>query len=152
MLKGFGPRRAEAVLAVLVTLAGMPAWAIDNPDAPNYVTAFEQRARPFEDKISQAAGSGAVVAAYAGYERFLDAELNHAYAALASKLDKPRKTQLQRSQRAWLGFRDAEAAFITSNWTMQRSGSSSGLSRGAYRSTLIRDRIMGLLNYLKNAP
>ncbi len=148
----FGLRHAEAVVILLVTLAGMPAWAVDNPGAPNYVAAFEQRAKPYEDQISQAAGTGAVVAAYAGYERFLDEELNHAYAALARKLDMPRKRQLQQSQRAWLAFRDAETAFITNNWTMRQFGSSSHLSRGAYRSTIARDRILGLLNYLKNYP
>lgn len=155
MLTWFGWCRAEAVLLVLLALgaqAAAPAWAVDNPDAPNYVAEFEQRAKPFEDKIDQAAGSGAVVEAYAGYERFLDDELNHAYAALARKLDLKGKLQLQRSQRAWLTFRDAEATFIRDNWTMQRFGSSSQLSRGAYRSTIAKDRILGLLNYLKNYP
>ena len=90
--------------------------------------------------------------AYAAYEQFLDDELNHAYAALATKLNLKRKPQLQRAQRAWLAFRDAEAAFIKDNWTMAQFGSSSPMSRGAYRAAIARDRTLGLLNYLKNYP
>lgn len=152
MLTWFAPRRIGTVLVVLAALGAGPARALDNPDAPNVVAEFEQRAKPFEQKISDSAGGGAVVAAYADYERFLDDELKRAYAALAKKLDRKRKLQLQRSQRTWLAFRNAEAAFIRDNWTTQQFGSSSQLSRGAYRSTLSRDRIVGLLHYLRNYP
>ena len=41
-----------------------------------------------------------------------DAELNSAYAALMAKLpDAEGKEKLKESQRAWIAFRDAEAAF-----------------------------------------
>ena len=42
-----------------------------------------------------------------------DAELNSAYAALMTKLpDADSKRKLKESQRAWIAFRDAEAAFV----------------------------------------
>ena len=42
-----------------------------------------------------------------------DAELNSAYAALMAKLpDAEGKEKLKESQRAWIAFRDAEAAFV----------------------------------------
>lgn len=40
-----------------------------------------------------------------------DAELNHAYRELLSRLDDSRKTQLREAQRAWIAFRDAQARF-----------------------------------------
>jgi uncharacterized protein YecT (DUF1311 family) len=150
MLKRYGLRQLVSILLALGMLTTVPAGALDNPDAPNVVVEFEQRAKPFEDKIGEHAGSGAVAAHYADYERFLDDELNHAYAALMKKIEPPRKQQLLHSQKAWLAFRDAEFAFIRDNWTQQQFGSSSSLSRGAYRSMVAKDRITALLNYLKN--
>jgi uncharacterized protein YecT (DUF1311 family) len=48
-----------------------------------------------------------------------DAELNSAYAALMTKLpDAGSKQKLKESQRAWVAFRDAEAAFAAGGGTM----------------------------------
>lgn len=88
--------------------------------------------------------------AYAGYERFLDAELDKAYKALLLKLFGPARVKLKRSQDDWHKFRRAEFAFIARNWTAKTFGSSSVLLRGAYRTAIIRDRVTTLLHYLKN--
>jgi uncharacterized protein YecT (DUF1311 family) len=48
-----------------------------------------------------------------------DAELNSAYAALMAKVpDAGSKQKLKESQRAWVAFRDAEAAFAAGGGTM----------------------------------
>jgi uncharacterized protein YecT (DUF1311 family) len=48
-----------------------------------------------------------------------DAELNKTYEALLKKLpDAGSKEKLKQSQRAWLAFRDAEAAFAAGGGTM----------------------------------
>ena len=48
-----------------------------------------------------------------------DAELNKTYEALLKKLlDAEGKEKLKHSQRAWLAFRDAEAAFAADGGTM----------------------------------
>ena len=48
-----------------------------------------------------------------------DAELNKTYEALLAKLpDAEGKEKLKHSQRAWLAFRDAEAAFAAGGGTM----------------------------------
>ena len=48
-----------------------------------------------------------------------DAELNKTYEALLKKLpDAESKQKLKESQRAWLAFRDAEAAFAAGGGTM----------------------------------
>jgi GH24 family phage-related lysozyme (muramidase) len=40
--------------------------------------------------------------------------------------------------------------FIGTNWRTENFGSSAVISRGAYRTTLIKDRVILLLHYLKN--
>ncbi|MBO0695100.1 MAG: DUF1311 domain-containing protein [Verrucomicrobia bacterium] len=51
--------------------------------------------------------------------RQADAELNKTYQAVLAKLpDSESKEKLKQSQRAWLTFRDAEAAFAAGGGTM----------------------------------
>ena len=125
--------------------------AVENPDAPDYVADFQNRAQVFEDAVHQQARTTQdTLKAYAEYEQFLDKELNRSYQSVSAKLDTDRKEKLKRSQREWIKYRDAEFAFIAANWTNKDFGSSATLSRGAYRTTIMRDRVMILLNYLKN--
>ncbi len=139
------------LVAVVGVLLALPAFAVDNPNDPDYVADFEKRAQPYEARISESAGTtGEVIAAYADYDRFLEAELNQSYQALTKKLGPVQKRQLVQSQNKWLAFRAAEIAFIDGNWTVAQFGTSSHLSRGDYRSTITKDRILALLNYLKN--
>lgn len=136
----------------LLALAGGPARAIDNPDAPDWTAAFNARAKPLEDRWSAEAGGPGETAAAQAYARFLDTELNQAYQALLKQLrGEPRRALLQ-SQRQWLGFRDAELRFIDGNFTPQAFGSSSSLSRADYRASLIKRRVLSLLAYLQNYP
>jgi uncharacterized protein YecT (DUF1311 family) len=56
--------------------------------------------------------------AWADFKK-VDAELNSAYAALMAKLpDAEGKEKLKQSQRAWIAFRDAEAAFAAGGGTI----------------------------------
>lgn len=127
--------------------------ALDNPDAPDYVAEFKARAQVYESKIHGQAGTTLeYVDAYGAYEAFLDKELNQAYQALMGKLDRNRQKQLRQAQRAWLKYRQAELDFIAVNWTRQEFGSSAALSRGGYRTALLKDRVIALLHYLKNYP
>lgn len=142
---------ASGYAALLLAGFTAPSAAIDNPDAPHYVTNFQQRAQKFEAAIHQQANtSQESLSAYADYEQFLDEELNKTYKSLLTKLSATQRAKIKESQRAWVKYRDAEFSFIAQNWTTQNFGSSAVLSRGAYRTTLIRDRVMLLLGYLKN--
>lgn len=137
--------------ALLLAGVSAPSGAIDNPDAPNYVADFQQRAQKFEAAINQQAGTSQdSLSAYADYEQFLDQELNKTYKLLLTKLGAAQQAKIKESQRAWVKYRDAEFNFIAQNWTTKNFGSSAVLSRGAYRTSLIRDRVLLLLNYLKN--
>jgi uncharacterized protein YecT (DUF1311 family) len=78
---------------------------------------------------------------YGEYEKFLDRELNAAYALLMSKLPMTQQAQLRAAQRQWLEYRDAEFALIAANWTPQTFGRSAALSRGAHRAGVIDSRI-----------
>lgn len=125
--------------------------ALDNPDAPDYVGDFMQRAQMYELNIHQTAHTTqSYITAHAAYEKFLDQELNAAYAQLMAQLNDKAQQNLRDSQRKWLKYRNAEFSFIAQNWTNENFGSSSVISRGDYRTSLIKDRVVTLLQYLKN--
>ncbi len=143
------PARAKLLaLALLAAYSARFVQALDHPDAPDYVAAFEQRAQPFADAVHETTDTDATAA----YSAFLDCELNLAYRELLARVDAEARPKLQASQRAWLAFYEAELAFIAGNWTPRNFGSSSALSRADYRADLVRARILTLLNYLKNYP
>lgn len=128
------------------------SFAIDNPDTIDYVGQFNSRAKPFEQNISNRAGASAaeISGLYNAYYLFLDEELNKAYNDLLKKLPKDEQKKLKTSQKTWLNFRNNEADFIAAHWTQTKFGSSYALSVGVYKSEIIRQRIIHLLNYLKN--
>jgi uncharacterized protein YecT (DUF1311 family) len=71
-----------------------------------------------------------------------DAELNSTYAALMAKLpDAESKRKLKESQRAWLVFRDAEAAFEADE---ARGGTMAPILRYETMTELTRQRIKQL--------
>lgn len=137
------------LVACLYVMA--PAFAIDNPDAPDHVSAFLQRAQNHEQSIAQTAHTTQSYGeAYAVYETFLDQELNAAYTQLLSRLSAESAKALKQAQRQWLNYRDQEFEWIARNWTQDNFGSSAVISRGAYRSKIIKDRVIALLQYLGN--
>ena len=126
-------------------------FAIDNPDSPDYVGEFEKRIAPLEKYMNQEAISTLdSTQGYAKLEEVLDKELNIAYKLLISKLDSKEKELLKASQRQWLNFRTAEFKWIVENWNNKKFGSSAALSIGAYRTVIIKERVLHLLHYLKN--
>jgi len=150
--------RPNAILSFMLrfvvaslALFSLSACAIDNPDAPNYVADFQAKSTQFEHAIQKNANTTQDFAqSYTDYERFLDQELNRAYQQLQQQLGATENAQLKQSQRQWLAFRDAEFAFITHNWNTINFGSSATISRGQYRSRLIKQRVLTLLYYLQN--
>ncbi len=139
-----------SVLFVVVLYTGTTS-GIDNPDAPDYVNVFLNQARAYEDRIAQEVhGTLNYVQVYAEYEEFLDKELNIAYRLIMRCLDSESQASLQQSQRRWLMYRDAEFDFITRNWNKTDYGSSAVISRGGYRTMMIKHRVTTLLHYLKN--
>lgn len=138
-------------IIVAFLLFKTPLWAIDNPDAPNYVGAFKVHSEPYLQAINKPDNSTrAILKAYNSYQKFLDKELNTAYTKLMAKLSEERKGELKKSQRNWIKFRDAEFDFINHNWTRATFGSSFAISRGAYRCSIIEQRVIQLFHYLKN--
>lgn len=142
--------RALATVALLGVAAS--AGAIDNPDAPDRVAAFERRASDFERQLAATDGGSAATSAGQVYAKFLDGELNQAYGLLLSNLKGSARAALVESQRRWLGFRDAENAFITQQWTFERSGSSASLSVAQYQNDVVKQRIVQLLRYAAEYP
>jgi uncharacterized protein YecT (DUF1311 family) len=71
-----------------------------------------------------------------------DAELNSTYAALMAKLpDAESKRKLKESQRAWIAFRDAEAAFAADQF---RGGSAAPVLRWTSMTETTEERIKQL--------
>ena len=125
--------------------------AIDNPDAPDYLAEFKQRISPLESAIYNKAKT--TLAYSEGYEKLniaLDKELNIAYKKLMLKVAGPHKAKLRAAQKKWLIYRDAEFRFINYNFDRSQFGSSSVLTRGGARATIVKDRVITLLRYLKN--
>ena len=148
----FNNSRLAILIFVLWLIShGSLCIAIDNPDAPDFVSEFQARCEKFEILINkQTQNEREVILAYKRYEQFLNQELNQAYLALTKKMGEAPRQNMVQSQRRWLQYRDAEFIFITSNWTVENFGTSSALSRGTYRTAIIKDRVVGLLHYLKN--
>ena len=144
--------RFAVCTSVVLALGLGPAWAIDNPDAPDWTAAFTARAQPLEERWSAEAGGPGGGAAAQAYARFLDAELNQAYQALLQQLQGESRRALVQSQRQWLAFRAAETRFIHGNFTPQNFGSSSALTRADTSASLVKQRVLTLLAYLQNYP
>ena len=140
-------RRLLQWVALLFFVAMTSAGAIDNPDAPDRIRQFEMRALSFERNLAATDGGSASTAAGQAYARFLDAELNSAYRLLLLQLKAPAREALQESQRQWLVFQKKEYIFIEQHWTRERSGTSSSLSSAGYKTSIVKARIILLLQY-----
>jgi uncharacterized protein YecT (DUF1311 family) len=75
-----------------------------------------------------------------------DKELNEVYAKVIGVLDDEAKEMLKRSQRAWVVFRDAEAAFRAD--AEARGGSMWPLVHEGVRGKLTKERVKALREYL----
>ena len=126
-------------------------FALDNPDAPDLITEFEKREQNHLEIINNPNNTTrAYLIAYDDYLIFLDAELNNAYKLVKSKLPEDRQQELKKSQQIWIQFRDAEFELIKNTWTKESFGSSSAISRGSYRSSVVKNRVIQLLHYARN--
>ena len=139
------------IFSRLFLIVSFPVFAIDNPDVPDYVGEFEARMQKHETYLyEQATTTQDYREGFAAFEKDLDAELNQAYQLLMSNLAPGQQELLKQSQRDWIKFRESEYSFITNNWTAEQFGTSSVISRGNYRTMLIKSRVITLLNYLLN--
>ena len=85
-------------LFICIALAAPLAHAIDNPDAPDYVAEFEQRAQPFEKHFNDQVSIVDIGQAGMAYAKFLDKEFNQAYQLLLKKITNPEaREQLKKS-------------------------------------------------------
>lgn len=124
--------------------------AIDNPDAPDLIAEFETREKPFIAAIEKPSNTTSDYSfGYANYLKFLDKELNTVYKTLRTKLPQDKQKQLKASQLSWIKYRDLEFIFIDNTWTNKDFGTSSGISRGQYKTSVVRNRIVELMHYVK---
>ncbi len=151
MIKTTIRKKFIEVMLVLTSLVSVSACAVDNPDSEDVINHFEQREKSLLEKVDNPKNSNrAYLVAYDDYQSFLDKELNTIYKKLMSKLPDAQKSELKLSQRQWLAYRDAEFELIKNTWTRDSFGSSAGMTRGQYRCTIIRDRVIQLMHYFKS--
>jgi len=148
----FGYFKNTLMLAVTIMgLISNIAYALDNPNAPDYIAEFNARSQVHEQMVNDPKLTNrGILAAYNSYQLFLDEELDAAYQLLRSKLLKAQLDELKKSQEYWIKFRDAEFEFINNNWTRANFGGSFGLSRGGYRTNIIKNRVTQILYYAMN--
>lgn len=95
-----------AMLAALAALTATPAMAADK-------TAVETRYTPaFQTCLDSPDGSSTMgmVQCIDGELKIQDAALNTAYRSLVADMTPDQKSGLQKAQRAWIAFRDADCA------------------------------------------
>jgi uncharacterized protein YecT (DUF1311 family) len=139
------------LLLLLPLIFSNHAWALDNPDAPDYVAEFEARMAPLHAFVQDKAETTPDYSeGYKALEDALDKELNSAYQSLMKVLPEASKEALRASQKQWIKYRDTEFEFIAKNFNKEDFGSSYVVSVGSYRSSIIEARIKDLLWYLKN--
>ncbi len=127
------------------------ASGIDNPDAPDYKGIFLIKAAKYEKEILQGCTTNKdYTQAYTEYEIFLNRELKNTYDILLESVDKDAREALIKSQQEWLEYQNSTFEFIALNWRKETFGSSSLISRGDYRTTIVKNRIILLCDYLKN--
>lgn len=131
-------------------LASTAAMAVDNPDAPDRLAAFEQRIQPLEAAVANQNTTADMLRASSAYAKQLDVELNQTYRELMAKVGATGAQKLRASQRNWLAFMATETAFIDGTWNAKDFGSTSALSRSEYRNRVTKARIVQLLDYLRS--
>jgi len=78
-----------------------------------------------------------------------DVELNKYYGSLMDILDKDDKEKLEKSQLAWIKFKELEFEFIPYHYT--DPGSYQGPSIADHEMNIVRDRALQLQNYYEQA-
>jgi uncharacterized protein YecT (DUF1311 family) len=107
------PMRPSILYAVALTIASSSALAAQ-PDCSNATT---------QAAMDDCAGKSLKAS---------DTKLNQTYNALFAKVSKEGKLKLQKAQRAWIGWRDAQCAFNT-------SGSSGGSVNAMVEASCLDD-------------
>ncbi|PCJ21779.1 MAG: hypothetical protein COB04_02330 [Gammaproteobacteria bacterium] len=135
---------------LLIGLIGKTC-ALDNPDAPDLIGEFKKRELIHLAAIDNPKNKTRdFLVAYDDYLIFLNKELIMASETIKSKLPEQRKLELMTAQLHWIEYRDAEFELIKNTWTRKDFGSSSGISRGDYRTSIVKNRVLQLLHYANN--
>ncbi|QHS13872.1 MULTISPECIES: hypothetical protein [unclassified Shewanella] len=128
-------------------------FAIDNPDAPDYVNDFIADALIYESKLSQCDCSPIeLTAEYEAFNQFLDQRLVHSERLVNHFVEDDGKLLFNESQASWEAYAKKEGEFILANWTKESFGSSYLLSRLDYLTSIKKQRIITLYYYAKNYP
>lgn len=130
---------------MMAFLLASTAYAIDNPDAPDYMGEFEKRIAPYYSTINNAHTTYDYISAYSVLQKALENELDDAYKLLFNALPNEQRQLLVSSQESWNKCRDSENQFIGGVWTQDSYGTSSALTTGELRCSVIRECVEALI-------
>lgn len=145
----------KSTIGFLVLMSVSPCFAIDNPDAPDYVKDFLAEAKVYEDRIAKCDCDNTEIRNhYKEFNQFLDEKLSHAKRLVAFfvKDNEKAKKQFENSQHSWEVYAKNEKDFVNINWTKEQFGTSYLLSRFGYSATIDKQRVITLYSYAKNYP
>lgn len=145
----------KSIIGFLALISVSSCFAIDNPDAPDYVNNFLAEAKVYEDRIKKCScNNDEIRSHYKEFNQFLDEKLSHAKRLVAFfvKDNEKAKKLFQNSQHSWEVYAKNEKNFVKVNWTKEQFGTSYLLSRLGYSATIDKQRIISLYSYAKNYP
>lgn len=143
-------RISVCLLTIISFFSIHGCWALDNPDAPDYLAAIEGKEKPFLEQIENVEGYRETLIAYNEYHVFLESEINSLNQQLNQKLPNSKKVLLINSQKQWIEFKESEFELIDEVWDRNLSGSSSAMVRGKYKAKILRARVLELIGYMKS--
>lgn len=140
----------QKLILVLVFLCGS-LYAADKAEITDFVGDFDKRMQPLYTYIQDKAETHADLAqGYENLEKALEIELDEVYKKLMDCLPGKEQNLLSSSQKQWIVYRDLEFDFIEANWSRENFGKTANLSQAEFRCTIIKNRVIALLNYFQN--
>lgn len=133
-------RQLTALLLLLLPLSLSAAHDPCDFGAKDPIDVAEEK-----DAKADESTAGIRMASNAAREKW-DAEMNAVYKRLMTVLDPERRTALQKAQRAWLAFRDAENNAITSVIATQQGTMYQMIATGS-GTALVKQRALQLREY-----
>ena len=139
-------------LLSLVIIFTSFVYALDNPEAKNYIAKFKTEAEVYEAKIEYSTSKSIDLRkAYFEYVQFLEKELAEANKEIFKNLsDAKLKQAFIKSENTWDIYKKQEFEFVDRMFTRNTVGSSYILSRGSAKVNVLKQHVIQLYRYLQH--
>ena len=128
-------------------------YALDNPEAKDYVSQFKKESQIYEAKIESSNKNVDLQNIYNQYIHFLEKELLKGGKQMLNNLSDAQSKQIFiKSENRWEDYKNQEFEFIDTLFSRNTVGSSYIISRGAAKVSILKTRVIQLYRYLKHFP